>query len=79
MVNRYLDDAYFRINRNGVVKNICFTDLTEEEQNKMLENRSAEWYKSLCKILAWNLREIGDDYQIYRDEDRFATLSEEEL
>lgn len=57
---RELDGVYFRIERNGKWQNICFSDLTEEEMTKMLENKSDEWLKSLCKILGKRIREIGD-------------------
>lgn len=63
-INRKLDGVYFRIKRDDKWENICFSDLTEEEMNKVLAGRNAEWLKSLCIILGQNLREIGDYFDI---------------
>ena len=57
---RNLDGVYFRIQRGNNYENICFSDLTEEEQDKVMENRSEQWLKSLCKILGKNLHSLGD-------------------
>ena len=62
--NRKLDGVYFRIKRDDKWDHICFSDLTEEEMNKVLEGRDAEWLKSLCIILGQDLREIGDYFDI---------------
>lgn len=64
-VLRNLDGVYFIIkNENGKFENICFSDLTEEQQDEMMEGRSEEWLKSMCKILVKSLREIGDQFDI---------------
>ena len=59
-MNRALDGVYFRIGK----ENICFSDLTEEQQDEVMKNRSEEWLKSLCKILAKTLKDIGDQFDI---------------
>lgn len=42
-VLRNLDGVYFIIkNENGKFENICFSDLTEEQQDEMMEGRSEE-------------------------------------
>ena len=61
---RELDEVYFRVKRNNKWQNICFSDLTEEEMDEMLANRSDEWLKNLCKILGKALRNIGDQFDI---------------
>ena len=63
-MDRELDGVYFRIKRNDKWDNICFSDLTEEEMNKVLEGKDTEWLKSLCIILGKTLREIGDYFDI---------------
>jgi len=56
-MRRYLDGVYFRIG----TENICFSDLTEEQQDEVMKDRDTEWLKSLCKILAKTLKDIGDE------------------
>ena len=57
---RELDGVYFRVERNNKWQNICFSDLTEEEMTKVLENKDLQWVKNLCRILGKRIREIGD-------------------
>lgn len=61
---RELDGVYFRVNRNGKWQNICFSDLTEEEMDLILEGREKQWLQELCKILGKRIREIGDALDI---------------
>lgn len=61
-MRRKLDGVFFRIGR----ENICFSDLTEEQQDEVMKERSQEWLKSLCKILANCLKAIGDQFDIVR-------------
>lgn len=61
---RNLDGVFFRVERDNKFCNICFSDLTEEEQDKMMDGRSDTWLKSMCKILAKNLHSIGDYFDI---------------
>jgi len=55
-MRRNLDGVYFRIG----TENICFSDLTEEQQDEIMKDRNEEWLKSMCKILAKTLKDIGD-------------------
>lgn len=65
-MNRNLDGAYFRIERNGKWESICFTDLTMEERNKVMEkNKDVQWLMSMCNYLADTIREIGDALNIF--------------
>lgn len=63
-MNRNLDGVYFRIKRDDKWQNICFSDLTEDERQEMMKNRSIEWLKSLCNILANKIKEIGDQFDL---------------
>ena len=67
--NRNLDGIYFRVERDGKWENVCFSDLTDDEKEKVSMNRSAEWWKSLALHLAYRLREIGDYFDIVDGED----------
>ena len=66
---RELDGVYFRIERNGKWQNICFSDLTEEEMDRVMEGRCEEWLRNLCKILGQTMRTIGDQLDIKREEE----------
>ncbi len=67
-MNRELDGVYFRMKRDGKWQNICFTDLTKEERDKVCENRSAEWFKSLAYRLADQIQKIGETFDIVAEE-----------
>ena len=41
-MNRNLDGCYFRIERNGKYENVCFSDLTEEEQEHEAQRGKGE-------------------------------------
>jgi hypothetical protein len=60
MKNRYLDGVYFRVKRGKHLESICFSDLSDEEMNKVLKGHSVEWLKKMCKILGHTIRDIGD-------------------
>lgn len=63
-MDRNLDAVYFRIKRNGKFDNVCFSDLTDDEKQKVMKNRDVEWLKSLCVILANTIKDIGDQLDI---------------
>lgn len=66
-MNRNLDGVYFRVKRDGEWKNICFSDLTEEEMDQMLSNRPEGWLRDMCKILGKTIRSIGDQLDLVRE------------
>lgn len=68
-MNRDLDGVYFRIERDGKWQNICFSDLTEEEMDYILERKSKIYIIELCKILGKTLRKIGDELDLVRCDD----------
>ena len=39
-MNRNLDGVYFRVKRDDKWQNICFTDLTNEETDTILKDRT---------------------------------------
>lgn len=63
-MNRDLDGVYFRVKRDGSWQSICFSDLSDEEMDKVLEGHSVQWLKSTCKILGHTIRCIGDELEI---------------
>lgn len=61
---RELDGVYFRVKRGKHWESICFSDLSDEEMEKVLEGHSVEWLKKMCKILGRTIKRIGDDQNI---------------
>ena len=48
---RNLDGVYFRVKRDDKWQNICFTDLTNEETNIILKDRTKAWLSSMLEVL----------------------------
>lgn len=65
-INRELDGCFFRVERDGKWRSICFSDLTEEERDYVTNGKNEKWLKSLCNHLANCLRELGDEFDIIR-------------
>lgn len=66
-MNRDLDGIYFRIERDGKWQNICFSDLTHEEMENVLQNRSVEWLRTMCIYLGETVQAIGEQFDIVRE------------
>ena len=47
-MDRNLDGIYFRVQRDGKWGNACFSDLTQEEMERVMKNRNVDWLKSMC-------------------------------
>lgn len=63
-MNRDLDGMYFRVKRGKRWESVCFSDLSDEEMDKVLEGHSVQWLKNTCKILGKTIRRIGDELEI---------------
>ena len=50
-MNRNLDGVYFRVKRDDKWQNICFTDLTNEETDTILKDRTEVWLLSMLEVL----------------------------
>ncbi|MCM1237581.1 MAG: hypothetical protein NC489_46550 [Ruminococcus flavefaciens] len=50
-----LDGVYVRVNRNKKWVNLCFSDLTQSEQEAFLSTLQLDGLKRLCCILARSL------------------------
>ena len=50
-MNRNLDGIYFIVKRDDKWQNICFTDLTNEETNIILKDRTEAWLSSMLEVL----------------------------
>ena len=63
-MDRNLDGIYFRIKREKHFEDVCFSDLAESEQAKLLDGKSSEWLKFTCIHLAERLKYVGDTFDI---------------
>lgn len=63
-IKRELDGMYFRVNRDGKWQNVCFTDMTREEQEAAVKDRETQWLNSMIFNLADVVRNIGDALDI---------------
>ena len=63
-MNRNLDGVYFRVKRDDKWQSICFSDLSDNEMEEVMQDRPVEWLKSMCKILGHTIRDIGDQLDI---------------
>lgn len=63
-MNRNMDGAYFRVERNGKWQDVCFTDLTLEEIDKVIGERGAEWWKGLAIHLKDRINRIAEQLDL---------------
>ena len=63
-MNRNLDGVYFRVKRDEKWLNVCFSDLSDDEMEEVMQDRTDEWLKDLCRILGRTIRDIGDQLDI---------------
>jgi len=71
---RDIDGLYFRVKRGDEYSSLCFTDLTEKEQEEIVDVYYAahgiESVKRLLLIIAKDFREVCDGFDIINDPDR---------
>lgn len=79
LLERNLDTCYFRVERNGELCNICFTDMYEEEQKAVLEILSQEEIKKLLLEIAKVARSLGDLFNLKLDNTSFYEYEESEF
>lgn len=65
-VKRNLDGVYFRVERDGRWEDLCFTDLTEDEQEGIMYGKSDMWLREMVVVMADSLREVGDRLDLVR-------------
>lgn len=64
MIKRNLDGCYFRVRRGEKYEDLCFTDLTRDEQEELLKDKSPEFIVELTLHLAKIIRQIGDEFDL---------------
>ncbi len=64
-MKRNLDCVYVRVKRPDGFKDLCFTDLTLEEQDDFLKTFEKDQLIRMCHLLANQLRIMGDQLDLY--------------
>lgn len=59
-MNRNLDSIYFRVERDGEWTNVCFSDLTDEECEKLTKKWKKENWITVSLCLRKQLKFLGD-------------------
>ena len=57
-IKKDLCGVYFRVKRNEKWESVCFTDLTREEQENVLEGKELSFVKNLAYILSDTINKI---------------------
>ena len=65
---RNLDGCYIRVDRDGELESLSFTDLTKEEQNSFLDKLDVIGLKRMTLMFAEIVRAIGDTFDILGEE-----------
>ena len=63
-MDRNLDGVYFRVERDDKWHNVCFSDLSEAEMDKVLSNWNEDQLRRMCKVLGMTIKGIGDRFDI---------------
>ena len=69
---RNLDGVYFRIERDGMWQNVCYSDMTSEERDSIDRMRAETstpeeqkaWWRSMADIMADRLYSIGEQLDL---------------
>ena len=64
MLKRNLDGCYFRVRRGEKYEDLCFSDLSRDEQEEALKDKSPEFIVGLACHLAEVLRKNGDEFDL---------------
>lgn len=67
-MNRDLDGIYLRIKRDDKWQSICLSDMAREELENNLNSERGEWLKGAVIHLALTLHDIGEQFNIRREE-----------
>lgn len=65
-MDRNLDGYFFFSTRNGERVPVCWSDLTEEERYKVIENYDSDALRRFCVGLGTVIKDIGDTLDLDR-------------
>ena len=63
-VQRNFEGEFFNIQRDGETVELCFTDMTADEQQELLAKLEPNKVADLCVLLAKNLRTLLDLFKL---------------
>ena len=63
---RNLSVIYYRSKqKDGTFNNVCFEELTEKEQNAIIQKYGKIELANLCKLLAKTINKLGEQFNIH--------------
>ena len=68
-VRRDLDGCFFRVNRDSKWLSLCWTDLTTEERENIMEEKDVYWHRRMLEYITNQFRIIGDHFDIVNADD----------
>ena len=63
---RNLSGIYFRAKIDDKWENVCFEELSEEQQDEIIKTKSPEFVVNLAKALARTVIDIGNELNLTR-------------
>lgn len=71
-MQRNLDGVYFRVEREGRWRNVCYSDMTATERKSVVYDRmsgrslgeQADYYRRLAELMADTLYDMGEQFGI---------------
>lgn len=67
---RELDGIYFKVERNGIMKNICFSDMTADERKQCIASYDAEALRRMCIHFSDVIQNIGEQFNLKQQTER---------
>ena len=66
-IRRDLDGCFFRVQRDDKWHSLCWTDLTKEERDHIIEanNNNEYWCRRMLEYITEEYRAAGDQLDIY--------------
>lgn len=66
-IKRNLSGIFFREKINNKWQNVCFEELSEKSQDRILEIKSPQFIKNLAKMLGKTIMELGEQFDLMKD------------
>ena len=65
-MSKKLDNIFFRVNREGKMQDICWSELTDTEMDEILKDKDLEFCKNLCNTLGQAIHELADESDYFK-------------
>jgi len=68
-IKRSLSGIFFRVQNEETKKweSICFEDLSDSQQEEILDEKPEQFVRDLSKLLAITINEIGDELDLSKE------------